>query len=189
MRQALAHAINREENGIVSMGESGIPSVTMSGMSDNLAAAWMSDKDIAALNPYACDVEQAAALLADAGRTKDGDAWRKPDGSEAAYELLWPAEFPDWSAAGQNAAEQLTLFGSRITPMAVTAAQQPIDVDKGEFDIAVRGWGSSSNPHPHFSYTQAFLTHPRWRSTTAGSGRSSRCGRKRRSPGRWTWSS
>lgn len=189
MRQALAHAINREENGIVSMGESGIPSVTMSGMSDNLAAAWMSEEDIAALNPYAYDVEQAAALLADAGRTKDGDAWRKPDGSEAAYELLWPAEFPDWSAAGQNAAEQLTLFGSRITPMAVTAAQQPIDVDKGEFDIAVRGWGSSSNPHPHFSYTQAFLTHPRWRSTTAGSGRSSRCGRKRRSPGRWTWSS
>src|SRR5699024_10537144 len=34
-----------------------------------------------------------------------------------------------------------------------------IDVNQGDFDLAIRGWGNSNNPHPHFSYTQAFFTH------------------------------
>jgi peptide/nickel transport system substrate-binding protein len=159
VRRALAHAIDREQNGIISMGASGLPSVSMTGMSDNLVSSWMNEEDIAGLNPYAYDPEKAAVLLQEAGWTKNGDVWTTPEGKEAAYELLWPAEFPDWSAAGQNAAEQLTFFGFNISPVAVNAEQQPVDVDKGEFDIAVRGWGSSTNPHPHFSYTQAFFTH------------------------------
>ena len=37
VRQAIAHVINREENGIVSLGASGVAVQLMTGMSDNLA--------------------------------------------------------------------------------------------------------------------------------------------------------
>lgn len=159
VRQAFAHAIDRSQNGTIALGESGIAQEYMTGMSDNLVPQWLSEDAIAGLNKYEYNQEGAAALLEEAGWSKDGDIWLKPDGSEAIYELLFPAEFADWSAAGQDAAEQLTAFGIHIEPRAVTFTQQPIDVDQGNFDIAIRGWGSSNNPHPHYSYAQAFYTH------------------------------
>ena len=73
--------------------------------------------------------------------------------------MTFPAEFADWSAAGADLAAQLTEFGITIEPRAITFTQQPIDVDKGNFQLAIRGWGSSSDPHPHFSYTTAFFVH------------------------------
>lgn len=159
VRQAFAHAIDRERNAAIAMGQSGLPPKFMAGMSDNHVATWIDEAEQAELNPYEYDVERAAELLEDVGWTKDGDVWTKPDGTEAAYEIVWPSEYPDWSAAGQDASEQLTEFGIRISPYPITAEQQPIDVDQGRFDLAVVGWGSSNNPHPHFSYTQAFFTH------------------------------
>ncbi len=159
VRQAMAMAIDRAQNGTISLGESGIAQEYMTGMSDNLVPQWLFEDAIDELNRYPYDPDAAAALLEEAGWSKDGDVWLKPDGEQAVYELLFPAEYADWSASGQDAAEQLTAFGIQIEPRAVTYTQQPIDVDKGNFDIAIRGWGSSTNPHPHYSYAQAFYTH------------------------------
>ncbi len=159
VRQAIAHAIDRDQNGFISMADSGIASEYMTGMSDNHARAWLDEAALGEFNSYPYDLEQAEALLLDAGWTRDGDLWLTPEGREAAYEITWPAEYPDWSAAGANATEQLNAFGFQISPRPITAEQQPIDVDQGKFDIAVVGWGSSTNPHPHFSYTAAFYTY------------------------------
>jgi len=159
VRQAIAHAINREQNGTVSLGDSGIAQKYMTGMSDNLVPQWLSQEAIDGLNQYEYDQDKAASLLEEAGWTKDGDTWKTPAGNDAVYDLLFPAEFADWSASAQDAAEQLTAFGIQINPSAVTHTQQPIDVNKGNFDLAIRGWGSSNNPHPHYSYTAAFYTH------------------------------
>ncbi len=30
---------------------------------------------------------------------------------------------------------------------------------QGNFDFAIQAWGSSNNPHPHYSYAQAFYTY------------------------------
>ena len=159
VRQAIAHAVNREQNGTIALANSGIAQKYMTGMSDNLVPKWMSESDIAALNQYEYDPDKAASLLQEVGWTKDGDIWKTPDGQDAAYELTFPAEFADWSAAGQDLSEQLTTFGIQVTPRAITFTQQPIDVDKGNFQLAIQGWGSSNNPHPHYSYAQAFFTH------------------------------
>ena len=158
-RQALAQAVDRSQNGFISLADSGVPVEYMTGMSDNLVAKWMPEAAVTELNTYPFDLEAAAALLQEAGWTKDGDTWKTPAGDDASFELLFPAEYADWSAAGQNLAEQLTSFGIKVEPRAVTYTQQPIDVNKGNFQLAIRGWGSSGNPHPHFSYTQAFFTH------------------------------
>src|SRR5699024_9935024 len=63
VRQAFAHAINREQNGTVSLGDSGIAQKYMTGMSDNLVPQWMSQDAIDGLDQYPYDQEKAASLL------------------------------------------------------------------------------------------------------------------------------
>ena len=158
-RQALAQVMDRGQIGYIALADSGVPVEYMCGMSDNLVPKWMPETAVPELNTYPNDLEAAAALLQEAGWTKDGDTWKTATGEDASFELIFPAEYADWSAASLNLAEQLTNFGIKIEPRAVTYTQQPIDVNKGNFQLAVRGWGSSGNPHPHFSYTQALFTH------------------------------
>jgi peptide/nickel transport system substrate-binding protein len=157
VRQALAHAIDRPQAGFVSLADSGVGVQHMAGMSDNLVPTWMSESDIASLNPYEYDVEKATALMEEAGWTKDGDFWTDPDGNEAAYELSFPAEFADFSATGTNIAEQLTAFGFNISPRAITHTQFATDIPEGKFQMTIQGWGNSANPHPHYSFFQAFF--------------------------------
>jgi peptide/nickel transport system substrate-binding protein len=170
VRQALAHAINREQNGQISLADSGIGVEYMTGMSDNLVPAWVNEDAVPSLNTYPYDVELASSMLEEAGWSKDGDVWTMANGEEARFELIFPAEFADWSASGTDLAEQLTNFGVVVEPVAVTFTQQPIDVNQGNFDLAIRAWGSSSSPHPHFSYTQAFYTHNTLAQNDGGSG-------------------
>ncbi|REF38152.1 ABC transporter substrate-binding protein [Thermasporomyces composti] len=159
VRRAFAHAINRDDNGTFALGESGVGVKFMAGFSDNQVPDWLSPEDQEKLNKYEYDLEKAAVLLAEAGWRKQGDSWIKPDGKPAAYELIYPAEFADWSAAGENLAKQLTAFGIKVTGRGVTHTQQPIDVDKGAFQLAIQAWGSSSQPHPHFSFVTDLFTH------------------------------
>lgn len=159
VRQAIAHAVDRSQNGQISLAESGVAVEYMTGMSDNFVSDWITPDAVETLNQYEYDQEGATALLEEAGWTKEGDVWIMNNGEEARFELIFPAEFADWSAAGQDLADQLTNFGIIIEPLAVTFTQQPIDVDEGNFDLAIRGWGSSNNPHPHFSFRQAFFVH------------------------------
>ncbi len=158
-RQALAHILDRDAIGFFSLADSGVAPQYMVGMSDNHVARWVPEDVIPTFNTYPVDTAKAEALLLEAGWSKDGDAWNTPDGNRASFELSFPAEYADWAAAASAATDQLVTFGFEIELRAITYTQQPIDVDKGNFELAVRGWGSSSNPHPHFSYTQALFVH------------------------------
>ena len=158
VRQALAHAIDREQAGFVSLADSGVGIQYMSGMSDNLLETWLDQDAIDGLNQYEYDVDRAAELLEEAGWTKDGEWWTDPDGNEAAYDLTFPAEFADYSATGTNVAEQLTAFGFNIAPRAITHTQVGPDVLEGRFQMAIQAWGSSTNPHPHYAYVADFFT-------------------------------
>lgn len=158
-RQALAYAIDRAQNGTVALGDSGKAVKYMAGFSDILVPDWISQSDLAKLNTYDHNIDRAAELLTQAGWRKSGDTWQTPDGKSAEYELLFPAEFADWSASAQNVADQLTRFGIKVAPRSVTYSQQPIEVDKGNFELAIRAWGSSTNPHPHFAFVQDLFTH------------------------------
>jgi peptide/nickel transport system substrate-binding protein len=151
-RQALAYAIDRHENGTVSLGESGVAAEYMAGFSDNLVPLWIDDPG--ALNSYDYDVDKAASMLEELGFTKGDDGvWVTDTGERMEYELTAPAEFADWSAAAENLAEQLTEFGIPTTFRGVEFRQHPIDVQHGDFQLAIRDWGSG-NPHPHFSFVR-----------------------------------
>jgi peptide/nickel transport system substrate-binding protein len=159
VREAIAYAIDKGENGTVALGESGRPTESMSGIPDGIAANWLAEETMGELNSYAYDPDRAAEILEGLGFTKGDDGvWVTDTGERMVYELTAPAEYADWSAAAENAAEQLTEFGIETTFRGVEFRQHPIEVNQGDFEMAIRGWGRG-NPHPHFSYTYNLFVH------------------------------
>jgi peptide/nickel transport system substrate-binding protein len=159
VRQALAYAINKEENGFISLAESAKVQACMCGFSDNLTGLWLNEDVQSQLNPYEYNVEQAEEIFTGLGFTRDSDGvWLDDTGARMEFELTAPAEFADWSAAAENVAEQLTNFGVKTVFRGVNFQQHPIDVNEGRFQMAIRGWGAG-NPHPVFSYEINFTTH------------------------------
>jgi len=167
-RKAIAYAINKTENGWVSLSESGRPVKYHSALPIELEDIWLTPETKAKLDTYPYDPEKAAQILREHGFTKGDDGyWRYPNGTVVQFELSFPAEFADWSAAAQNAAGQLEKFGIKITPRAVTFTQHPIDVQEGRFQLAIRHWGGGANPHPYFHYYAVFMY---WNEKEAGVG-------------------
>ncbi|GAA2098278.1 ABC transporter substrate-binding protein [Microlunatus panaciterrae] len=158
-RQAIAHALDRNTNGTVALGDSGKGVQYMAGFSDAQLDDWLSAEDKGKLNTYDFDKDAAAKLLQQAGWKKSGKSWMKPDGKPAQYEISFPQPFADWSAAATNAAEQLSNFGIKVTPRGVDDKQAPVDIDKGNFQLAIQGWGASNHPHPYFAFVQDLFTH------------------------------
>lgn len=158
VRQAMAYVIDRNQNGFVSLADSGVAIEYMSGISDALADSSLSPDVIDSLNPYEQDLDMATSLLEGVGWTKDDAGhWLDASGNAAAWELKFPAEFADWSAAAENAVQQLNDFGFQITGVAVQFEQQLQDVYDSNFQLAIRGWGSA-NPFAGFSYQYPYIT-------------------------------
>jgi peptide/nickel transport system substrate-binding protein len=158
-RQALAYAIDRDENGFVSLAESGKRQVLMTGFADSVAETWLTDETKGALDHYDFNPDLAEQMLLDLGFTRDGDGvWLDDTGARMEFDLTAPAEFADWSAAAENVAEQLTEFGIAVTFRGVNFQQHPVDVRAGDFEMAIRDWGAA-NPHPSFAYLTNFTSY------------------------------
>lgn len=159
VRQALNYAIDHDQNGKAALGPSGRAPKYYTGFSDFLLDAWVTSTAKGNLTQYSYDAEKAASLLKSAGWEKKGSSWQLPSGKPAAYQLLYPSDYADWSGAAKDLAEQFGKFGIKITLHGVVSTQQPIDVNKGNFQLAIQAWGNSSQPYPYFSFVQAFLTY------------------------------
>ncbi len=159
VRQALAYAIDRHQNAIVSLGESAKPPVYMAGMSDSVARKWVASSALAKLNGYAYNPAKAASILAGLGFKKGSNGiYVAPDGNKMDYTLEVPADYSDWSAAAQNLAEQMTAFGVKMTVKPVTSSQSSPDIDRGKIQLAINNWGAGS-PFPQFSYFSDMNLH------------------------------
>jgi len=75
-RRALAHAINRDQNGAAALGDSGKGVKFMAGFSDIQVPEWLSQEEQDRLNPYEFDRDKAASLLTQAGWKKQGSRRR-----------------------------------------------------------------------------------------------------------------
>ena len=156
VRRALAHAIDREENGFVSLGESGVAVEYMAGLSDNLLPLYVSEDLLSGLDTYDYDPELAAQMLEDIGFTRGADGvWIDDQGDRMAFELIFPAEFSDWAAAAENVAQALNDFGIEINARGVQFQQQLQEVYDSNFELAIRNWGIA-NPFPYQSYLQPY---------------------------------
>lgn len=166
VRQAMAYLVKRDENGKVSLGDSGVAHKYMVGISDNLIPVWIEPDALGQFNTYDYNPQKAEELLTGLGFTKGDDGvWVDDKGKKLEFELTVPAEFADWSAAAENLANQLNQAGFKITVRGVQFQQHSKDIPAGNFVMAISSWGAG-NPHPSFSWTTPLFTRNYVGSTT-----------------------
>jgi peptide/nickel transport system substrate-binding protein len=151
-RQALAYLLKRDQVGQISLGDSGKAVKYMAGFSDLQVPDWLNAADVAKLKTYDNNAQTATDMLTSLGWKKNGSSWVKPDGKPASYELMYHAEFADYSATGQNVAQQLNDFGIKTQGRGVTFSQVEPDMQKGNFQFVIQTWGASQHPNPHFAF-------------------------------------
>ena len=166
LRQAVAHAINRNESGAIAYGDSGKAPKFMAGYSDSLVPTWLSADDQKKLKEYEYSTAKADGLMKDAGYTKGSDGIYAKDGKKLDFELYYPSDFSDWSSAATHAADALNKFGIKITLRGAPRSQQLPDTNDGKFAIALNPWGIG-NPHPQQSLVRPIRE---FNTTPAGGG-------------------
>ena len=130
---------------------------------------WLNDEQTGKLTVYEYNADKATELLTGIGFTKGADGfWADDTGATLDFELIFPAEFADWSAAAENLTEQLNNFGIKTTARGVNFQQIGTEVDQGNFEMAIQGWGAG-NPHPQFALSTDLFLH-NYVQATAGKG-------------------
>lgn len=142
VRQALAHATNKQEIIDVVLLGLGVPGRTL--VADSLKPFYHEE-----LEDYAFDIDAANRLLDDAGYLdSDGDGVREtPDGQPLHFRMNWPGD----SAGAPRMAE---LLGATWSQIGVSLEPQALDPDAltsiccptFDFDIILWGWGSDPDP-------------------------------------------
>lgn len=154
LRQAVAHAINRNESGSIAYGPSAKAPKYNAGFPDELVPNWIGSADQAKLKAYEYDVAKAEQLMKDAGYAKVDGIWAK-GGKKLEFEMTFPSDFADWSSAATHASDALNKFGIKITPRGSPNSQQLPDFNNGKFQIGFRAWGIG-NPHAQPSLERPF---------------------------------
>jgi peptide/nickel transport system substrate-binding protein len=167
LRYAVAHAINKEESAAITYGDSGKAQKYMAGFSDNIIADWVSSADLGKFKQYEFSTSKADQFMKDAGYAKGSDGIYAKGGKKLELELVFPSDFADWSSAATHAAESLTKFGIKVTPRGIVSSTQLPEANDGKHAFFVRAWGSSTAPHPQYSFIQDLRTH---NTTPAGGG-------------------
>ena len=154
LRYAVAHAINKEESAAITYGDSGKAQKFMAGFSDNLVPDWISSADQGKLKAYEFSTSKADQFMKDAGWARGSDGQWAKNGKKLEYELVFPSDFADWSSAATHAADSLTKWGFKVTARGIVSSTQLPEVNDGKHAFFVRAWGSSSAPHPQYSFIQ-----------------------------------
>lgn len=145
LRQAMAYAINREQNALLTNGLGASGTHYMSGILDSLTPVLLSPEGVAALNLYEYNLDTAASLMEQAGYTRNADGkWADASGATLSFQYTFPADFADFSAAARDATAQLNDFGFDITERALPWQQAAQAIREGDFDLSVWSWGSGS---------------------------------------------
>jgi peptide/nickel transport system substrate-binding protein len=145
VRQAAALVINREQNAFVTLGLGATATVYMAGLLDDNVPTLLNQDTIDKLDRYAFDVDRASKILEGAGFARNADGkWADKDGKVVKAEFKFPAEFADFSAAAQDAIDQLNKFGFDITGRAAPWQQTADDIRAGNFELSVWSWASGS---------------------------------------------
>jgi peptide/nickel transport system substrate-binding protein len=145
VRQAMTHAINRDQSALLTNGLGASGTRLMSGILDSIAPTVLSQATIDSLNKYEFNLEGAAALMEQAGFTRNADGkWADASGATISVEYTFPADFADFSAAARDATAQLNDFGFDITERALPWQEARDAIRAGNFELSVWSWGAGS---------------------------------------------
>jgi len=151
--------VNGDDVGFTAGGVKGTGVKTWAGFSEVLVPLWLTKDQIGQLKKYTYNPDQAASILDGLGWKKGSDGvYTTPDGTRAEFDLMSITEYEDTMAIAQGTAQAWSKIGVKTTVRSETFTQQPIDVDKGNFSLAMGGWGSG-DPHPHFAFVADIFVH------------------------------
>jgi peptide/nickel transport system substrate-binding protein len=143
IRQAMAYAINREQNAFLTNGIGATPTVYMSGLLDDNVPTMLPQEVIDQLNRYEYNLDRATELMEQAGYTRNDDGkWVDAEGNMISAEYTFPAEFADFAGAAQDAIAQLNEFGFDITPRALPWQEAAAAIRNSDFDLSVWSWAA-----------------------------------------------
>jgi peptide/nickel transport system substrate-binding protein len=143
VRQALAHATNKQEMIDVLLLGLGTPGVTL--IPDSLTT-WFNDD----LVDYAFDLDKANQLLEDAGyRDTDGDGVREmPDGSQPLhFRLYWADDTADAPRMADLLSQTWRQIGVQVEPQTYsTDALLAVCCPVFDYDVIIWGWSTDPDP-------------------------------------------
>lgn len=164
VRQAVALAIDRDQNAFLTNGLSAYGTEYMSGLLDDNVTNLLTPEAVDQLDHYEFDTERAAELMESAGFTRNDDGlWVDADGNTISVEWIFPQEFADFTAATLDAVEQLNEFGFDITEQGRPWQEVPEEIRAGNFDLTVWSWASGSP----FASRQFWNPIQRWQTDLA----------------------
>ena len=153
VRQAFAYIIDRVENCTVAFGESCRPIKYEAGFTDVSVPTWLSADQIAKLNQYPKDLAKAEALLTGIGFKKGSDGvWQDDKGKQMAFELSVPADFTEYLASSENAAQQLNKFGIKTTVKPYQSSERGTLHKSGKYQISMDIGFRFTYFHPFVSF-------------------------------------
>ena len=153
VRQAFAYIIDRVENCKVAFGDSCRPVQYQVGFTDAAVPAWLSAAQMAKLDPYKQDLAKAEALLTGIGFKKGSDGlWVDDKGKKMEYELIVPADFPEYLASSENVAQRMKKFGINIIIKPYPSSERNNIHKAGKYQISMDIGFRFTYFHPFVSY-------------------------------------
>ena len=153
VRQAFAYIIDRVENCKVAFGDACRPVEYQVGFTDASVPAWLTADQIAKLNKYPKDWAKAEALLTGIGFKKGSDGiWVDDKGKKMEYELSVPADFTEYLASSENAAQQMKKFGINLIVKPYQSSERATLHKAGKYQISMDIGFRFTYFHPFVSY-------------------------------------
>lgn len=152
VRQAIAYAIDTTP---VAKNAGGywVPSFPsgIAGNSKNVPTKLLGEKYAAKFERYHQNRQKASDLLKDAGFSKKGGSWRRPDGGKMKAPIIVNSGHSDYVKAMQSVVGQLKDFGIQATLVSKGSSTfYGKTLPNGDFRMIEEFW--SFSPHPYVNY-------------------------------------
>lgn len=158
VRQAIGHIVDPEslEQAYSSRNVTEPYTVPPCGISMHRTEKWLGDA-LGDFTAYEPNQQQAADYLREAGFSKDGDTWTKPDGKSLSVEIL--LQSGRWVSIGQTLVSALESFGINATVRTAEGATFQTRLENGDFSIAITWWNGSfyNGGYPYFGMRGTFV--------------------------------
>ncbi|WP_416840018.1 ABC transporter substrate-binding protein [Haloferax sp. DFSO52] len=113
VRQAVAHVINRQQVAENAGPRTKAPAPKVTGVAPNDQETWLGDAydSFESYGMAESQTDKAAALLREAGYSKEGGTWKHSSGRTLGGTYYTPAGWTDWTTATNTVVDQLNAFG------------------------------------------------------------------------------
>jgi len=154
VRDAIQAAIPVDQ--VVETGGFGDETVVQTGLAAPERRRWIGeDTPELRSRPIEADTERASELLRSVGYTREGEDWRRPDGTKASIRFRTPI-WQNWKFAADVVDQALSTFGFDVDYRQLPDTQLVADVRKFNFDVML--WPSDARAYNAFDVTSPLAT-------------------------------